>query len=195
MFSSAMVQRGGVAAAAAAAAAMVTAAPALAHDSVIGANPEDGSVVQEFPSTIELEFSGEIQDGFNTLAITLDRVGDPDLVYSGEPRIDGRDVILDIPADVEAEPGDYNVGFQIISSDGHATKGMTSFTYDPDGSTERAADDAAEETQDTEADAEESKFWSYFALVAVVVVVSLLSLFFGRSRRKRESISATTDEK
>lgn len=195
MFSSAMVQRGGVAAAAAAAAAMVTAAPALAHDSVIGANPEDGSVVQEFPSTIELELSGEIQDGFNTLAITHDRVGDPALVYSGEPRIDGRDVILDIPADVEAEPGDYKVGFQIISSDGHATKGMTSFTYDPDGSTERAADDAAEETQDTEADAEESKFWSYFALVAVVVVVSLLSLFFGRSRRKRESISATTDEK
>lgn len=192
MFSSAMVQRGGVAVAATAAAAMVTAAPALAHDSVIGANPEDGSVVQEFPSTIELEFSGEIQDGFNTLAITHDRVGDPDLVYSGEPRIDGRDVILDIPADVEAEPGDYKVGFQIISSDGHATKGMTSFTYDPDGSAENAADEAAEETQDTEADAEESKFWSYFALVAVVVVVSLLALLFARKRQKREDNSAVT---
>lgn len=194
MFSSAIVQRGGVAVSATAAAAMVTAAPALAHDSVIGANPEDGSVVQEFPSTIELEFSGEIQDGFNTLAITHDRVGDPDLVYSGEPRIDGRDVILEIPADVHAEPGDYKVGFQIISSDGHATKGMTSFTYDPDGSTEHAADEAAEETQDTEADAEESKFWSYFALAAVVVVVSLLALLFARNRQRREANSAGTGE-
>lgn len=194
MFSSAMVQRGGVAVAATAALAMVTAATALAHDSVIGANPEDGSVVQEFPSTVELEFSGEIQDGFNTLAITRDRVGDPDLLYSGEPRIDGRDVILDIPTDVEAEPGDYKVGFQIISSDGHATKGMTSFTYDPDGSAEHTADGAAEETQDTEADAEASKFWSYFALVAVVVVVSLLALLFARKRQKREANSAVTSE-
>ena len=192
MFNSGMGQRG-AAVAAAAAAAMVTAAPAFAHDSVIGATPEDGSVVQEFPDTIELEFSGEIQDGFNTVAITRDRVGEPDLVYSGEPRIDGRDVILEIPADVEAEPGDYKVGFQIISSDGHATKGMTAFTYDPDGSAQSEASDDSEPANEA-ADAEESKFWSYFALAAVVVVVSLLALLFARNRQKRESGTTVTDE-
>lgn len=192
MFSSAMVQRGSAVIAAAAAAAMVSATPAFAHDSVVGATPEDGSVVQEFPSTIELEFSGEIQDGFNTLAITRDRVGDPDLVYSGEPRIDGRDVVLDLPADVDVEPGEYTVGFQIISSDGHATKGMTSFTYDPNGSAESTA---AETAKDAPADAEESKFWSYFTLVAVVVLVSLLALLFARNRRKRDALATETIEK
>lgn len=194
MFNSGKGQRGAAVAAVAATAAMVTAAPAFAHDSVIGATPEDGSVVQEFPDTIELEFSGEIQDGFNTVAITRDRVGDPDLVYSGEPRIDGRDVILEIPADVEAEPGDYKVGFQIISSDGHATKGMTAFTYDPDGSAQNAASDDSEPANEEAADAEESKFWSYFALAAVVVVVSLLALLFARNRQRREANSAGTGE-
>lgn len=194
MFSSGMVQRGAATAAVVAAAAMVTVAPAFAHDSVIGANPQDGSSVQEFPDTIELEFSGEIQDGFNTLAITRDWAGEPDLVYSGEPQIDGRDVILEIPADVEAEPGDYKVGFQIISSDGHATKGMTSFTYDPDGSAQSAASDDAEAANTEAADAEDSNFWSYFALAAVVVVVSLLALLFARSRQKRESGTTVTDE-
>lgn len=194
MFNSGMGQRGAAVAAVAAAAAMVTAAPAFAHDSVIGATPEDGSVLQEFPDTIELEFSGEIQDGFNTVAITRDRVGDPDLVYSGEPRIDGRDVILEIPADVEAEPGDYKVGFQIISSDGHATKGMTAFTYDPDGSAQNVATDDSEPANEEAADAEDSKFWSYFALAAVVVVVSLLALLFARNRQKRESGTTVTDE-
>ena len=193
MFNSGKGQRGAAVAAVAATAAMVTAAPAFAHDSVIGATPEDGSVVQEFPDTIELEFSGEIQDGFNTVAITRDQVGDPDLVYSGEPRIDGRDVILEIPADVEAEPGDYKVGFQIISSDGHATKGMTAFTYDPDGSAQSEASDDSEPANEA-ADAEESKFWSYFALAAVVVVVSLLALLFARNRQKRESGTTVTDE-
>ena len=194
MFNSGKGQRGAAVAAVAATAAMVTAAPAFAHDSVIGATPEDGSVVQEFPDTIELEFSGEIQDGFNTVAITRDRVGEPDLVYSGEPRIDGRDVILDIPADVEAEPGDYKVGFQIISADGHATKGMTAFTYDPDGSAQNTASDDSEPATEEAADAEESKFWSYFALAAVVVVVSLLALLFARNRQKREANSAGTSE-
>ena len=193
MFNSGMGQRGAAVAAVAAAAAMVTAAPAFAHDSVIGATPEDGSVLQEFPDTIELEFSGEIQDGFNTVAITRDRVGDPDLVYSGEPRIDGRDVILEIPADVEAEPGDYKVGFQIISSDGHATKGMTAFTYDPDGSAQSEASDDSEPANEA-AEEEDSKFWSYFALAAVVVVVSLLALLFARNRQKRESGTTVTDE-
>lgn len=194
MFNSGKGQRGAAVAAVAATAAMVTAAPAFAHDSVIGATPEDGSVVQEFPDTIELEFSGEIQDGFNTVAITRDQVGDPDLVYSGEPRIDGRDVILEIPADVEAEPGDYKVGFQIISADGHATKGMTAFTYDPDGSAQNAASDDPEPANEEAADAEETKFWSYFALAAVVVVVSLLALLFARNRQKREANSAGTSE-
>ena len=55
------VRRGGVAAVAAAV-SVVAVAPAFAHDSVIGSDPENGGVVQEFPDKITLEFSEEVQD-------------------------------------------------------------------------------------------------------------------------------------
>ena len=104
-------------------------APAFAHDSVIGSNPKDGSVVSEFPRAIELEFSSEIQDGFNTVALSREVDGQSEVLYSGEPTVQGRDVTLDLPDDLHPEPGEYKVGFQIVSSDGHSTKGMTTFEY------------------------------------------------------------------
>lgn len=106
---------------------------ALAHDSVIGGNPADGDVVEEFPRSIELEFSGLPQEGFSTVAITDQDSGD--LLFSGEPTIDGRLVTLDLPADVSGGPGDYTVGFQILSSDGHATRSATTFTVAGDAQT------------------------------------------------------------
>lgn len=123
------------------AAGRVTAAPlAAAHDVVIGSNPENGGVIEQFPDQIELEFSGEIQEGFNTVALSRDNNGSTEVLYSGEPTLDGRDVTLALPADIDPQPGDYKVGFQIISTDGHSTKGMTSFTYAPDGVVEAAGE-------------------------------------------------------
>lgn len=124
----ALARRGGTTAAVVAVAALVP-APAFAHDSVIGSNPKDGSVVSEFPRAIELEFSGEIQDGFNTVALSREVDGQSEVLYSGEPTVQGRDVTLDLPDDLHPEPGEYKVGFQIVSSDGHSTKGMTTFEY------------------------------------------------------------------
>lgn len=124
----ALARRGGAAAAVVAVAALAP-APAFAHDSVIGSNPKDGSVVSEFPRAIELEFSSEIQDGFNTVALSREVDGQSEVLYSGEPTVQGRDVTLDLPDDLHPEPGEYKVGFQIVSSDGHSTKGMTTFEY------------------------------------------------------------------
>ncbi|AGF73844.1 copper resistance CopC family protein [Corynebacterium halotolerans] len=128
------------------------AAPAvLAHDAVIGGNPADGAVVEEFPPSIELEFSGLPREGFSTLAITDQNSGE--VLFSGEPTIDGQSVVLDLPADVGAGPGDYTVGFQIISSDGHATRNATTFTVAGDAA--QPADTAttnagADQTENTE---------------------------------------------
>ena len=108
-------------------------APALAHDTVIGGSPADSEVVTSFPSTLELEFSINPKDGFNTIALSRDNGGAPEVLFTGEPTLDGNVIRIDVPATLEAEPGLYRIGFQIISSDGHATKGMTSFTYDPQG--------------------------------------------------------------
>ena len=103
--------------------------PAIAHDAVVGGSPANGEVVSEFPDTLTLDFSAEVQDGFNTFALSRTDTGE--VVFTGEPTIDGRAVSVDLPADFAAEPGQYQIGYQIISSDGHATKGMTTFTYEP----------------------------------------------------------------
>ena len=128
----------GIGAAAIVAGVFVGAPFACAHDSVIGSNPENGGVIAQFPDSIKLEFSGELEQGFNTVALSRDNNGSTEVLYSGEPVLDGRDVILPLPADLDPQPGDYKVGFQIISSDGHSTKGMTSFTYAPDGAADQA---------------------------------------------------------
>ena len=103
--------------------------PAIAHDAVVGGSPANGEVVSEFPDTLTLDFSAAVQDGFNTFALSRTDTGE--VVFTGEPTIDGRAVSVDLPADFAAEPGQYQIGYQIISSDGHATKGMTTFTYEP----------------------------------------------------------------
>lgn len=98
---------------------------ASAHDVVLGSTPESGAVLEEFPETIELEFSGIPQDLFNTVALSNTDTGE--ILFTGEPDIDDRILSFDVPSDVDTEPGNYTVGFQITSSDGHATKGSIAF--------------------------------------------------------------------
>lgn len=163
-------RRWGVAAVGAAA-SIVAAAPAYAHDSVIGAAPEDKSVVSEFPDKVTLEFSGEVQDGFNTIALSREVGGQSEVVYSGEPAVDGRYVTLDLPDNLDAEPGDYKVGFQIVSSDGHSTKGMTSFRYSEPGAESSAAATSAEASKDPAVDAAEDMGTTSKVLLALLGVL------------------------
>lgn len=135
------------------AAAMLTvgsAPAAFAHDSVVDANPGIDETVSEFPTELVLEFSGQPKEDFNTVA--LSRVEDGEVVFSGEPEVNDREVSIDIPSDVDAKPGQYRIGYQITSSDGHATKGTTSFTFTPAQAAGESApgSEAAENGQATE---------------------------------------------
>ncbi|WP_342319862.1 copper resistance CopC family protein [Corynebacterium mayonis] len=103
---------------------------AVAHDAVVGADPADGAVVAEFPNSLRLTFSGYPQEGFNTLALSNSDTGE--VIFSGQPHLDGRELVLDLPSGIDAQPGNYRIGFQIVSSDGHSTKGMTSFRFAPE---------------------------------------------------------------
>lgn len=184
MLSPATFTRGGAVAAAAATAALVAAAPAVAHDSVIGSDPEDKGVVSEFPEAVTLEFSGEIQDGFNTVALSRDANGQSEVVYSGEPEIDGRFVTLALPAGLNAQPGDYKVGFQIVSSDGHSTKGMTSFSFNPSG---EATADASKDPVVDAADDMSTTMKVLLALAGVLVVAGAGVGALAKSRRISET--------
>lgn len=99
--------------------------PAHAHDAVVSSNPENESVISEFPTEIVLTFSGQIQDDFNTVAVSNQDSGE--VLFDLEPEIDGFDVIIPVPEDLDVPDGSYVVGFQVTSSDGHATRGAISF--------------------------------------------------------------------
>ena len=119
----------------AAASMLAMSAPAaLAHDSVIGGNVVSDSPLQEFPEEITLEFSAVPRDDFNTFAVTDTKTGE--VLFDAEPEIKQRELTIEVPDDVKPGPGEYQVGFQITSSDGHATRGSVP------GSADGAAGDA-----------------------------------------------------
>lgn len=99
---------------------------AVAHDSVLGGSPTDGEVLDQFPHEITLEFSGVPKEGFNNFALTDKDSGE--VLYTDEPTLDGRELSMEVPEDIDPGAGSYQLGYQITSSDGHATRGAVAFT-------------------------------------------------------------------
>lgn len=173
---------------AAAGLALAGAPAAMAHDSVIDATPGIEETVTEFPTELLLVFSGIPKDGFNTIA--LSRIDTNEVLFSGEPTVDRQNVSIDVPEGLDPEPGEYRIGFQITSSDGHATKGMTQFTYQPPGSSvDGAAADSdgaqASNTQDS-ADEQENILSGYiwvWLLLGIVLVGGLVIALLGQRQR------------
>lgn len=132
--------------------AVGTAPAAFAHDSVISARPGIDETVTEFPTELVLEFSGQPKEDFNTVA--LSRVSDGEVLFNGEPEVNDRTVSIDVPDDVDVQPGEYRIGYQITSSDGHATKGQTTFTFTPAQAAGESAAPGSETAQDNSNDGE-----------------------------------------
>ena len=178
-----------LAAAMAAAILSVAGAPAaLAHDSVIDADPGVDAIVTEFPTELVLVFSGIPRDGFNTIA--LSRMDTNEVLFSGEPTVDRQNVSIDVPEGLDPEPGQYRIGFQITSSDGHATKGMTQFTYQPPGTTVEAEasdegegkPDKAQQNSDETQDIIGGYIWVWMLFGVVLVGGAVIALLGQRQR-------------
>ncbi|RNE49279.1 copper resistance CopC family protein [Corynebacterium alimapuense] len=175
------------------------AAPAAwAHDVVIGGDPADKEVLQEFPEVLSLEFSGYVKEDFNTFA--LSNATTDEILFTGEPTVDGRWVTLQVPEDIEAGEGDYRIGFQITSSDGHSTRGMTTFTVagetsddpaDAPGASSAADDsDAAEpsgETADSDATTlvEGPMSW-VLAGVGILAILGVIVMMIAKGRNNTQ---------
>lgn len=150
------------------------AAPALAHDAVLSSQPEQNETIKQLPHEIILNFSGEPQQGFNTISVSRDG----NVLFRGEPRAKGQELILDVPDNVRSEPGEYTVGYQITSSDGHATRGGYQFTVDnPDSSAAaKGSDDSKADTTATSTEGEQgesnSSVPSWLLPVGGIVVIA-----------------------
>ncbi|WP_018295654.1 copper resistance CopC family protein [Corynebacterium lubricantis] len=160
--------------------AVFSAPQVLAHDTVVGGVPADGEQVAEFPEEIALEFSGYVNEGFNTFAIS--DADTDEVLFSGEPVVNERWVTLEVPEGIDPGPGNYRIGFQITSSDGHATRGMTNFSVE--GATEAPAanategESASEETAEAASETEQAEqsgispwVWAVGGIVLVVIAV------------------------
>lgn len=166
--------------AAAAAMSLAFAPVAGAHDVVVGGDPADGATVSEFPHHVTLEFSAIPRDTFNTFAIS--KVDGGQVLYSHEPTVDGRNLSLDIPGDINPGPGQYHIGFQITSSDGHSTKGMTTFTVANGGEQGQQGQQPPSTSEDKK---KLSSTWSWIiAIAAVLAAGSVAAIVMSKNKHK-----------
>ncbi len=107
----------------AAVALLAVAAPAAAHDVLIGSDPADGASLASAPSQVALQFNSNPQPGFATVAV----IGpDGSAWQTGEPRVEGANVTAGLRPLGPA--GRYEVRYRVVSSDGHPIEGVVAFT-------------------------------------------------------------------
>lgn len=153
---------------------------AVAHDAVVGSTPEDGAVLDAAPDRIELEFSANPRDTFNTVALSRDG----EVLVTETPEIDGNLFFIDVPDDVDMTDGEYTVGFRITSSDGHPTEGSYTFTLDTGGDAARDATDSEDGSSSEDSDDDGIPGWGKTALgiAGVLVLVGVLVMLIARLR-------------
>jgi len=101
-----------------------TAAPASAHDELVGSDPADGATVDVLPAQITLSFSAELlSDGSSTVVEVTDAAGTS--LTDGAPAVSGAMVTQPLTGDGS---GAIAVAWRVVSSDGHPIAGEFSFT-------------------------------------------------------------------
>jgi copper resistance protein C len=102
---------------------LLCAAPAWAHSKLESSSPADGASVAAAPPTVSLTFNEDVQPGFTVITL----IG-PD----GKDYHTGAVKEVDTSVTVDALPlgpaGVYQVGYRVVSADGHPVSGKTSFT-------------------------------------------------------------------
>jgi copper resistance protein C len=105
------------------AALLLGAAPAWAHSQLDASNPANGASVATPPSSVSLTFNEDVQPGFTVITL----IG-PD----GKDYHSGDVTETDQTVKVDALPlgpaGQYQIGYRVVSADGHPVSGKTTFT-------------------------------------------------------------------
>lgn len=156
---------------------------ASAHDAVVASNPADGAVLEEFPHSVELTFSGNPRENFNTLAVSDSDKSE--VLFTGEPKVSGNKVSLDLPSDLQPGDGNYIIGFQITSSDGHSTRGKTSFTVgNPQALSESDNSQAAQSSATAEgSDTSAIPAWAIGLGTGLILLIAVVVLLINRKAK------------
>jgi copper resistance protein C len=113
------------------AAVLVTAAPAAAHNALIGSDPKDKTSLEVGPSTVTLTFDQDVQggQGINTISVVDANGGHYEV--AGDPTI--KDTAVSAQVNTLGKAGQYKIGYRILSADGHPVSGELTFTLTKDG--------------------------------------------------------------
>lgn len=125
--------------------AVFLAPSASAHDVLVSSDPDDGEEVED-PSEFSLTFNNDPIDMNSTIVITGPDGDDAEI--ETDPIVEGRDVYTELP---DLEPGEYDVTWRVVSSDGHPISGEQGFTVTPDGSDDDDATTDSDEVDDENA--------------------------------------------
>lgn len=127
------------------------AAPASAHDFVVGSTPASGDTLTELPSAFAVTANEPIVDFVGDGTGFGIQVTDAAGRFYGDGCISLVDATMSMPATLGAA-GDYTMVWQLISSDSHPVSGSIPFTWAPPaGSTPSAGSAKPPTCGDTEA--------------------------------------------
>jgi copper resistance protein C len=108
---------------------LLGAGPALAHAEFLGSDPAEGSSMAAGPQQVTLTFSDTMQQGFNTITV----VGPDGKDYqTGDVTAAGDTV--SIAVGTLGPAGQYEIGYRVLSDDGHPVSGKVGFTLTRAGS-------------------------------------------------------------
>ncbi|MBP2707020.1 copper resistance protein CopC [Microbispora sp. RL4-1S] len=98
------------------------AAPAQAHNVLVGSDPKDGARLTAAPARVTLTFDQAVRRDFARIAVT-----GPDGAHyeQGDVGVSGDDVFIGLRAGAS---GTYQIGYRIVSNDGHPVTGTLTYT-------------------------------------------------------------------
>ena len=102
---------------------LLTAGPASAHDVITGSDPADGATVPTAPTQVSVTFDETPQAEGAALTV----VG-PDGAHREQGAVTVRDKVVAVPVGALPQTGRYEIGYRVVSSDGHPVSGSVAFT-------------------------------------------------------------------
>jgi methionine-rich copper-binding protein CopC len=165
----------------------LTALPATSHEQLVDQEPKSGQVLEAGISEVRLSFSDDLISLDNSAGseiVILDSNQNP--VNNGCAVIDARTAIA--RADIDT-PGTYQVGWRVVSGDGHPISGSFSFVVennsgyiaDPDYLFTECANPYNPESLVVESQTPEYLYWFLWASLPLAAVGLFLLL---RSKNK-----------
>ena len=166
---------------------MMTALPATSHEQLVDQEPKTGQILEAGIAEVKLSFSDDLislENSAGSEIVILDSNQNP--VNNGCAVIDGRTAIA--RADID-RPGTYQVGWRVVSGDGHPISGSFSFVVennagyiaDPDYLFTECANPYNPETLDVEVQTPASLYWLLWGSLPLAAVGLFLLL---RSKNK-----------